>query len=165
MDAGDLPQHADEAGPSEPRLLREVGSAPERLALGGQEHRERPAALLAQRVERAHIDLIHIGPFLPIDLDVDEERVHHLGDLRVLEALVRHHVAPVAGRIADGDQHRPSKAAGLGQGVRPPFPPMDGIVAVLEQIRRAGLREAVHGDSRARTAFVKDGPELIRPEG
>ena len=36
-----------------------------------------------------------------VDLDVDEEAVHRRGDLWVLEALVRHHVAPVTGRVSD----------------------------------------------------------------
>jgi len=41
---------------------------------------------------RGLVDLVEVGPLLAIDLDVDEEPVHHLGDARVLEALVRHDV-------------------------------------------------------------------------
>ncbi len=144
VDAGDLPQDRNEAGPAEARLLRKVGSAPERLALGGEEHRQRPAALLAERVKRAHIDLVHIGPFFPVDLDIDEERVHDLRDLRIFEALMGHHVAPMTGRVADGDQHRPIEALGLCKRLFAPFPPVDRVVAVLEQVGRACLLEAVH---------------------
>ena len=63
--------------------------------------------------------MVHIGPLFPIDLDIDEELVHDLGDVRVLEALMRHHVAPMAGGIADGDQDRLAQALGLGQRLRP----------------------------------------------
>src|SRR3954447_20556382 len=60
-DARHLAQHVDEAGPAEFRLLREVGAAPERLAAGGQEHRQRPAALLAEEMQRAHVDVVDVG--------------------------------------------------------------------------------------------------------
>ncbi len=46
------------------------------------------------------------GPLFAVDLDVDVELVHQLRGRGVLEALVRHHVAPVAGRVADRHEHR-----------------------------------------------------------
>ena len=99
-DAGDLFQYGDEAGSAEALGLREVSAAPERLALWGQEHRQRPAALLAEGVERGHVDLVDIRPLFPVDLDVDVETVHHRRHVRILEALMGHDVAPVAGGIA-----------------------------------------------------------------
>jgi hypothetical protein len=95
-----LAQHGDEAGPAEFVLLRKVRAAPERLALGGQKHGERPAAALAQGLERAHVDVVDIGPFLAVDLDVDKQLVHRRGGIRVLKTLMRHDMAPVAGGIA-----------------------------------------------------------------
>ena len=61
----------------------------------------------------------------------------------VLEALVRHDVAPVAGGIADREQDRLVAALGLGQRRRSPRPPVDRVVLVLEQIGLVSLREAV----------------------
>ena len=40
---------------------------------GRQEHGQRPAALLAQRVQRRHVEVVDVGAFLAIDLDVDEQ--------------------------------------------------------------------------------------------
>ena len=58
----------------------EVGAAEEGAAVGGQEHRHRPAAV-AERLERGHVDLVDVGPLLAVDLDADELLVQELGDL------------------------------------------------------------------------------------
>ena len=50
---------------------RKVRAAEERAAVGGQEHRHRPAAG-AERLERGHVDLVDVGPLLAVDLDADE---------------------------------------------------------------------------------------------
>src|SRR6202020_3020054 len=84
-----------ERGSAIARLWWPVGAADHRLAVGRQEHGERPAALLAQRMERGHVYVVDIRPLLAVDLDVDEELVHETSRFRILERLVRHHVAPV----------------------------------------------------------------------
>ena len=105
-DPADGLQDLRQAGPAVARLRREVGAAPERLAVGRQEHGQRPAAVLAEQRQRMLVDLVEVRPLLAIDLDVDELRVHQLRDRRVLEALVGHDVAPVAGGVADREQDR-----------------------------------------------------------
>ena len=55
----------------------------------------------------AHVDLVDVWPLLAVDLDVHVALVHHRSGIGVLEALVRHHVAPVARRVTDGEQDRP----------------------------------------------------------
>ena len=105
-------QHALEAGPAIAIVRREVGAAVERLQVRRQEHRHRPAALAGQQLHGGHVDLIEVGPFLAIDLDADEVLVEDAGDLVVLEALVLHDVAPVAGRVADAEEDRPIELAG-----------------------------------------------------
>ena len=127
----DLAQYIDEGGPAEARRLRKIGAAPHRLAGGREEHGERPTALLAQVMHRRHVDLIDVGPLLAVDLDVDEQVVHHARGVVVLEALVRHHVAPVAGGVADRQQDRLVGALGLIERLRAPRPPVDRIVLVL----------------------------------
>jgi hypothetical protein len=57
--------------------------------------------VLTEVVECGHVDLINVGTFLAIHFDVDEEIIHDLRGRHVLEALVRHHVAPMASSIAD----------------------------------------------------------------
>ena len=118
----------------EPRVLREIGTAPEGLGACREEHCERPAALLAERMQRAHIDRVHVGALLAIHLDVDEEVVHHRGGGVVLEALMRHDVAPMAGGVADREQDGLARMLGFGQRLRPPRPPMHRVVLVLQQV-------------------------------
>ena len=118
-----LAQHVDEGRPAVARRFRKIGAAPDRLALRRQEHRQRPAALLAQMMQRRHVDLVDVGAFLAVDFDVDEQLVHHRRGGFVLEALVRHDVAPVAGGIADRQQDRLAGGLCLGQRVRTPGPP------------------------------------------
>ena len=128
-------QHVDErrAGRSAPASGNRCRPRTAR-ASGVEEHGERPAALLAQAMQRAHVDRVDVGPLLAVDLDVDEQLVHHRRRRVVLEALVRHDVAPVAGGIADRQQDRLAVALRLGQRLRAPGPPVDGIFLVLQQV-------------------------------
>ena len=103
-----LAEHPGEAGHPRASRRRKVGAAEERLELGREEDRHRPAAVPAlKRLDRRHVDLVEVGPLLAVDLDVDEMLVHQGRDRGVLEALVLHHVAPVAGRVADREEDRP----------------------------------------------------------
>ncbi len=104
---GDREQHLLERGQPMPRLGREVRAAEERLAGRGQEDRHRPAALAGQRDDRVHVDRVEVGPLFAVDLDADETLVHDACGEGVLEGLVLHHVAPVAGRVPDREQDRP----------------------------------------------------------
>ena len=146
----DQAQHILEAGPAEARLQREVGAAPEGLGLGGEEHGERPAPLLAHEGERALVDGVEVGAFFAVQLDVDEELVHQRCRLIVLEALVGHDVAPVAGGIADREQDGLVGRLRLGQRVRSPRAPVHRIVAVLQEIGAGfGAQKVLaHGPSR-----------------
>src|ERR1019366_4208143 len=58
----------------------------------------------------------------------------------VLEGLVGHHVTPVAGGVADGDEHRLVLCAGAGEGLGTPGQPVDGILGeVNPPYRGAGM--------------------------
>jgi len=127
-----------------PRLGREVGAAEERLADRREENRHRPAAVPGHRHDGVHVERIEIRPFLPVDLDVDEALVHQRRSLLVLERLVRHHMAPVAGRVADREQDRLVLGAGQLARLLAPWVPVHGILGVLEQVGRGLVREPVH---------------------
>jgi hypothetical protein len=94
-------QHLPEGGQPVPRLGREVGAGEERLALGRQEDGHRPTALAGQCDGRVHINRVEVWALFAVDLDADEALVHLLCGAGVLEGLVFHHVAPVAGGVAD----------------------------------------------------------------
>src|SRR6185437_3476202 len=146
IDVLDGAQHLGKAGAAPARRRREICAAPEWLALRRQEHGERPAALLAEQRQRVLVDGIEVGPLLAIDLDADEERVHQPGDRRVLEALMRHDVAPMAGGIADREQDRLVGRLGGGEHAGAPGLPMHRVVLVLQQVGAGfvGERVSVH---------------------
>ncbi len=116
----DRDEHLPEARQTVPRLGRVVRAAEEGLARRREEDRHRPAALPAERDDRVHVDRVDVGTLLAVDLDADEALVHHLGRRRVLERLVLHHVAPVARRVADGEQDRLVLARALARAPRRP---------------------------------------------
>ena len=92
---------------------------------------------------RLHVDRIDVGSLLAVDLDADEPSVHLGRDVGVLERFVRHHVAPVAGRVADRQQDRHVALAGRGERLVTPRVPVDRVVGVLAQIRAGFLGQAV----------------------
>ena len=94
-------------------------------------------------MQRAHVDRVDVGPLLAVDLDVDEEVVHDRRGAVVLEALMRHHVAPMAGGIADREQDRLARALGFRQRLVAPGPPVHRVVLVLEEIGARLAREPV----------------------
>ncbi len=140
---GDLAQHVDERRPAIAGGFGKIGPAPKRLGGGREKHGQRPAALLAQHVQRRHVDLVDVGALFAIDFDVDEELVHHTRHGLVLETFVRHDVTPVAGRIADREQDRPVAALRLCQRLRSPGPPVDGIELVLQKVWAAFPRQPI----------------------
>ena len=123
------------SGAARPLARREVGAAEERLSIGRQPDAHRPAARLGQRLHGGHVDRVDVGPLLAIDLDADVVAVHEGGDLFVLERLRLHHVAPVAGGVADGEKDRPSEPARLVERLVSPGTPVDRVVRVLQQVR------------------------------
>ena len=93
---------------------------------------------------RQLVDLVQVGPLLAVHLHVDEQFVHLGRDVGILETLVGHHMAPVTGRVADREQDRHVASLGLGERLGAPRVPVDGIVAVLAQVRGGLVGEAIH---------------------
>ena len=99
-------QHIRKGRTAVARGRRKIRATPDRLAVRRKEHRQRPAALFAEMMQRRHVNLVDVGALLAIDFDVDEQLIHHRRGRFVLETLVRHHVAPVAGGVSDREQDR-----------------------------------------------------------
>src|SRR5207253_2061511 len=75
-------QDRDEAGPPVPIILGgEVRSPEKHLALGCEERGERPTALAGERLHRALVARVHVGPLVAVDFDAHEVAVQELGDL------------------------------------------------------------------------------------
>ena len=89
------------------------------------------------------VDLVKVRALLAIDLYVDEIGVHRRRHLRVLERLVRHHMAPMARGITDRKQDRLSLATRESERLLIPGLPIHGVVGVLLKIRARFSREAI----------------------
>src|SRR5690242_4184818 len=68
-------------------------------------------------------------------------------DRLVLKALVLHHVAPVAGRIADGKKDRLIFGRGALDRFGSPGIPIDRIVLVLQKVRARSAGQVVRHES------------------
>ena len=136
-------EHLPEARHAPAGLDRPVRAAEEGLAPGGQEAGHRPAAVTGHGLHGLHVDGVDVRSLLAVDLDVDVVLVHVRRGGLVLEGLVRHDMAPVAGGVADGQQHRHVTALGLGERLRPPLLPVDRVVLVLPEVRAGARGEAV----------------------
>ena len=98
---------------------------------------------------RGHIDLVHIGMALPVDLDRDKVLIEQGGDGRVFETLPLHHMAPVTGGVADGEKDGLVLSLGLGKGLVGPGVPVDRVVGMLQQVGGVFQDQAVGIGGRA----------------
>ena len=145
----------DERRPPERRLRREVRPAEEGLErLRIKEHVERPAAArtplgeLREHLARGHHEFVHVRALLSVHLHRNARLVQHPGRHHALEALALHHVAPVARAVANRDEERHLPATRLGDGLRPPRPPVDRVVRMLQEVGALGAGQAVGGAIR-----------------
>jgi len=138
-------QQVPECGEAVAWLIGKIGPNEKRgLVLRGQEDRQRPASRsLSQQLMGRLIDLVQVRPLLPVHLDIDVELIHQLCGLRIIERLMGHHVTPVAGRVANGEQDRAPRTPGQGEGLLAPLVPVDRIVSVLQQVGAGCLCEMV----------------------
>ncbi len=150
---GDGQQHLPPRRHAVARLGRVVRAAVERDLRGREEDVQRPAALPGHDLDGLHVEGVDVGALLAVDLDADEVLVHERRGLGVLEALALHHVAPVAGRVADREEDRQVVDAGVLEGFRAPRAPVDRVAGVLQQVRGGLVRQRVgHRLSRPRAA-------------
>ena len=149
--ARNLAENVGESGPAIAVVGRKIGSAIEWTSFWGEPNAHRPSASACRRLHERHVKPVHVRTLLTVHFDVDEVFVHQFRDLRIFEGLVRHHMAPVTRRIADGEKDRFVKIFRLGKGLFAPRPPIHWVVLVLEKIGRFFLCETVHqGEPNAR---------------
>jgi len=113
------------------RARRKIGAAIERPAFGGKEDIQWPAAAAGDGLHGIHIDMVQIGPFLPVDLDIDKMLVHEAGRIGIFETLPLHHMAPVTGCIADTHENGLILLLRLLQRFFSPGVPIHGIMCML----------------------------------
>ena len=112
----------------------EIRAAVKRLEFGCQENVQGPAAGAGGGLNETHVNLVDIGSFLPVDLDIDEMLVEVCGCGFILERLAFHHMAPMASGIANAQEDRFVLAPRQSQGFVSPRVPLDRIMGMLEEI-------------------------------
>ena len=152
------------AAPRSPSLRREVRPAEERLLLRREPDAHRPPAAAGEELHRGHVQPVDVGPLLAVDLDGHVPLVQDARDLLVLEGLALHDVAPVTGRVADGEEHRAAAAARLVERLVPPRPPAHRVVRVLEEVR-ALLEDETIGEPRPPGVEVVRARRVAGPSG
>jgi hypothetical protein len=157
-DLGEVGQELEQALAAEACLLREVRAREEGLAVGSQDDGHRPAARAGQGLRRPHVHVVDVGTLLAVDLDAHEVSVQEPRHLLVLEGLLLHHVAPVAGRVADREEDRLLLAARALERRGAPRIPVDGVLRVLEQVRARLEDEPVE----LAAAVLRQGGDLLR---
>ncbi len=115
-------------------MFRQVGGGEKGLFLGSQNQIGGPSAAAGHHLAGGQVGGVDIRAFFPIDLDGDEVTIENVCNLPILEAFVSHDVAPVAGRVADGEEDGLFLRGGSGEGRIPPGIPADGIFRVLQQV-------------------------------
>ncbi len=113
---------------------REVCAADEGLQIRGQPHRHRPAASAGSGLHVGHVDAIDIRTLFAIYLDADEIVIQDRGDRFVLERLALHHMAPMAGGIADGEKDRFVVFPGFFERLGAPGTPIHWVMGMLEKV-------------------------------
>ncbi len=126
-------------------FVGKVRATVERLAIRGQEDAHRPAPATGHRLHGVHVHGVEVGTLLPIYLDGHEVGVEVGGRGLVLERLALHDVAPMAGRIADGEEDRLRLGACAAERLLAPGIPVDRVVGVLKEVRAGLTGEMVGG--------------------
>ena len=101
IDTGDPFEDLGEAGPSEFRCRGKVSTAPEGFTIAIQEHGQGPAPLFAEHLQGGLVYDVDVGSFFPVDLYIDEQVVHQVGNFIVFETFMGHDMAPMAGGVSD----------------------------------------------------------------
>ena len=128
MDGGEELVHPHEPAPAGGR---EVGAGEKGFLVWGEEEGGGPAAAPGEGLAGGHVKAVDVGPLFPVYLDGDEILIEQLGDLGVLKALPGHHMAPVAGAVADAEKDRLVLLLGFLKGLPPPGVPVHRLLGVL----------------------------------
>ena len=115
-------------------LHREIGEPDQRKAVRGQHDVEGPARVALRRLHELDELRVEGRIELAIDLCGQEVLVEQGGRLGIREALALHHVAPVTGEVAHGDEDQPVVGFGPRSELRAPFLPVHRVVRVQPQV-------------------------------
>ena len=148
-DVADLLQYTDEANVASGHggaRARPIGPPEDRFQVGGDEDIQWPAARAGGGLHIIHIYAVDVGPLFTVNLDRNEGVVEDGGNVRVLEGLALHDMAPVAGSIANADEDEPVCFSCKLQGAGPPHLPCDRIVHMAAHLHHDALLAQAQGE-------------------
>ena len=96
------PPSFDQTCPASSAVFGEIGGGKKRLFFRGHKNTQRPAAAAGQHLAGRHIYRIYIRAFFAIHFYTDKRVIEIPGGFLILKGFFFHHMAPVAGGIADG---------------------------------------------------------------
>ena len=141
--AGNGGEQGDEPRLVSPAVFGYIGPGKKGQLVRRHYYGERPAAAAGEGLAGLHINAVHIRALLPVHLYRDVVAVQQRSYLRVLKALPGHHMAPVAGGIADGEEYGLVLMAGPVESLLTPGQPVHGILGVLPEIGGLFLYQTV----------------------
>lgn len=100
-----------------------------------------------------HQKLVNVGPLFPVDFDAYEIPVQKVSRFRIGEGPGSHHMTPVAGGIARGNQQQFVLADRMVEDPAVPLLPPDGIPGMLKQVRRCRPVKIVAVETDPRAGF------------
>ena len=130
----DGPQQGDQSRLTIPAFTGDIGAGEEGQPVRRHDDGQGPAAVAGEGHTHLHIHAVHIGPLLPVHLHRHIVAVQQRRHLLILKALMGHHMAPVTGGIADGQEDGLVLLLRLVKCFRPPGQPVHRVFTVLAQI-------------------------------
>ena len=82
-------------------VQRKICAAEKGFCIRGKEYIKWPASASRNRLHGIHVNMIEVGAFFPVDLDVDKMLIHQACHSFVLKTFPFHHMAPMTGRITN----------------------------------------------------------------
>ena len=146
----DVGKDAKEAGAATPRFEREIGAAPDRLGRRRQNHVERPARWQVQGCHGGLEVIINGGQLFAVNQDREEIFIDARRHGCVGKTFAPHHVAPMTGKVADGQKYGLFLAPCFAQVFFVPGAPLDRVLGMKLEIG---------------TGFEFQKIELLRPAG
>src|SRR5262245_6540172 len=121
----------------------EIRATVKGLSVGRQEHRQGPTSTDPEHLHHMLVDLVEVWALLTVDLDIHKMPIHDLGDGFGLEGFALHHMAPMAGGVANAEQNGFVLRLGLRQSFLTPGVPIHRIMGMLEEVRARLMNQAV----------------------
>src|SRR3954451_20889855 len=126
------------------RLGWVVRPAEERRTRGRQKDGHRPAPVPRERDDGVHVHRVDGGALFAVDLDRHEVLVNQRSGRLVFEGLVLHDMAPVTGRVADGEQNGLVFFSRARESLVTPGIPVNRVARMLQKIRTGFAGETIH---------------------